>query len=618
MEETSNEVTITASGSKFKEPIRNQDAYDEVGLHLIGHQTVSNDNMGTFQQPVIRPADDLRGSKHDLKRGSCKEKLAIPVTLFILGILFLTVFLTLSLYRQQFKVKLADGLVETEVACGTVQGFLEDGAYAFRGIPYAVPPTGNLRWKKTVPLDKMEDCWQGTFHAHVNGPLCYQQLNKDVDKLMSEDCLYLDVFTPDVTYRTPMPVVVYFASNSIVGEDSSSVRLRPTALLAKQQQMVFVTVNYRLHAFGSMALSVLNDESDEASGNYGLYDMIAALKWIQMNIDSFGGSPTTISLLGCGSSATAIFGLVVSPMSKGLFNQAWMIGGSADFVNRTLQQVQNENKSFLRKLECRDRHCLLHKEAHDILQAAASGNFNITKNNYTDLPLSTEIQYPMFVIDGNLIPDLPSKLLRQGKFNDVSMIIGAPSYQLEALSRINMMPWSEAVQHVTRSLQNFSEELTNEASERYFLNDEESNPLQIARMISEVRTLCPLFQLARRARKRFKNIVQAYTTSHLPTYRTFNGPAYLLDIAAIFNQMPILLGKTSPEDIEFSNSLQNLFFKFVRTTRFGSSHRKNEHAHVHTYLDIAGQRIVPSYKSHHPHCDLWLRNGFYPQFGRQN
>lgn len=136
--------------------------------------------------------------------------------------------------------------IEAVTSCGPVQGILEDGAYAFRGIPYATPPISNRRWQPAESLIRIEHCWNGTYLAHNASESCWQrEISGRMDGV--EDCLYLDVFTPIVGYDSPLPVVVMIGAETLTG--GSPGVMQPSAKLARVRDIVFVRPNFRYIIF---------------------------------------------------------------------------------------------------------------------------------------------------------------------------------------------------------------------------------------------------------------------------------------------------------------------------------------------------------------------------------
>ena len=184
--------------------------------------------------------------------------------------------------------------------CGPVTGLFKDGAYSFHGIRYALPPVGNLRWKPPKPLSKEAgSCWNETFNAQTYGNTCFQRSVYNASSYDgSEDCLFLNVFTPTIVPGTKKPVMVWIHGGSLEVLNGNWPLYSPDERLASDTDTVYVSFNYRLQAFGFMALKLLADDSPTgASGNYGFMDMILALQWVQTNIANFGGDPHQVGSL---------------------------------------------------------------------------------------------------------------------------------------------------------------------------------------------------------------------------------------------------------------------------------------------------------------------------------
>lgn len=217
--------------------------------------------------------------------------------------------------------------IRAVTSCGPVEGVVEDSSYAFRGIPYAVPPKDDRRFKAAEPIERLEDCWNGTLKAYSPSPVCWQIFaNGTLDG--SEDCLSLDVITPYVRYENPLPVIVLIGANSLIGDSPN--KLRPSARIAHQRDVVFVRPNFRLGVLGFLALEELSKSvRPPTSGNYALTDILVALRWIQLNIHHFGGNPKSVTILGHRAGATIVSALITSPKAKDLFARAWVTSGSA-------------------------------------------------------------------------------------------------------------------------------------------------------------------------------------------------------------------------------------------------------------------------------------------------
>lgn len=187
---------------------------------------------------------------------------------------------------------------------------VEDGAYVFRGIPYAVPPVGERRWKPAEPLERLENCWDGILNAHNATSVCWQ-IYPTGKMDGTEDCLKLDIFTPQVHYLNPLPVVVLISAESLSGGSPGTLHIN--ASLARAKDVVFVRLNFRLGVLGFLAAEAIKkDIHPPTSGNYGLSDIVVALKWIKRNIENFGGDKKLVTLLGHRAGGTLVTALTAS------------------------------------------------------------------------------------------------------------------------------------------------------------------------------------------------------------------------------------------------------------------------------------------------------------------
>ena len=199
---------------------------------------------------------------------------------------------------------------------------------AFLGIPYAAPPVGNLRWRPPQPPAS----WQGVRQATKYGPACPQLPSPWLPEMLGrkqmstdEACLYLNVWTPNLERRAKLPVMVWVHGGGNIEGSQEWPPLGPT--LAKHG-VVVVTINYRLGILGYLSHPALTAESSHhASGNYGLLDQMAALRWVQQNIEQFGGDPQRVTVFGASSGSLDICDLMASPLANGLFQRAIMQSG---------------------------------------------------------------------------------------------------------------------------------------------------------------------------------------------------------------------------------------------------------------------------------------------------
>lgn len=228
-------------------------------------------------------------------------------------------------------------------ASGPVKGLRgEDGSAWFRAIPFAAPPVGALRWRAPQPVANWTHVRDGTRAAPACPQPDYGWNKGDVEHGISEDCLYLEVRTAKLRPEKPQPVMVWVhGGNATAGRGSWA-----TNGTLHRQGVVLVSVQYRLGALGWLAHPALSAEQDGSSGNYGLMDVEAALRWVKANIARFGGDPDNVTLFGGSAGAQIVHLAMLAPGAKGLFHKAILQSGSSNFhyPTRTLPEGERQGQ----------------------------------------------------------------------------------------------------------------------------------------------------------------------------------------------------------------------------------------------------------------------------------
>jgi len=214
------------------------------------------------------------------------------------------------------------------VDTGELQGVLADGVVSFKGIPFAAPPVGDLRWRPPQPAAK----WTGVRQAAEFGADCMQGRFGPAVRAPSEDCLYLNVWRPADPAVGNLPVMVWIYGGGFTGGSSSSPNTSGVGFA--KHGVVLVAMNYRVGRFGFFAHPALSRERpDDMKGNYAYMDQIAALQWVQRNIVAFGGNPNNVTIFGFSAGGVSVHSLLASPLARGLFHKAIVeSGGSRDSV----------------------------------------------------------------------------------------------------------------------------------------------------------------------------------------------------------------------------------------------------------------------------------------------
>jgi para-nitrobenzyl esterase len=325
----------------------------------------------------------------------------------------------------------ADLIVDTDK--GQVEGRLSlfTGTPLFLGIPYAAPPVGALRWKPPAPVK----AWNGVRDAFEFGQRCPQVDDSVWSKPSpySEDCLYLNVWTPRSGSNHPVMFYIH-GGGFLVGaaRDMGVGPLLNGAHLAANHNVVVVTIDYRLGALGFLTHPSLAAESPQGiSGNYGLLDMIAALKWVQANIANFGGDPKKVMIFGHSAGGTATCALLVSPLAKGLFSSAAIQSGWCGAA--TMDDRLDAGRKVAERLHCPGADaataaCLRSLKPDDLLKEV--GAFN--RNYYIFAPWKTSHNLTAGpTVDNHVLPEAPLAMLRKGSHNHVPLIIGSTEDEFE-------------------------------------------------------------------------------------------------------------------------------------------------------------------------------------------
>ncbi len=307
----------------------------------------------------------------------------------------------------------------------SAQGVLEglgmqaSGVREFRGVPFAQSPVGALRWAAPQPAAH----WQGVRAARQFGPRCMQQpVFGDMvfrSNGVSEDCLYLNIWTVAKSGRERLPVLVYFYGGGFIAGDSSELRYDGESLASAG--LVVITVNYRLGVFGFLAHPELSKESPRhASGNYGLLDQRAALEWVHENVAAFGGDPRRVSIAGESAGSWSVSAQMVSPLSKGLISGA--IGESGSLLGTlsadTREQAESRGVRFARANGAQSIAGLRAIPADKLLELAG--------NPFKSDGKSEHLRFGA-TIDGWFFPRQPAQLYAAGAQAHVPLLAGVNS-----------------------------------------------------------------------------------------------------------------------------------------------------------------------------------------------
>lgn len=327
------------------------------------------------------------------------------------------IFITIAFIINACSTPLPPDQVKTEY--GIVQGTLEDGLKVFKGIPFAAPPVGDLRWKSPQLPQK----WEGVKVTTEFKPAAYQGGNPPSGK--SEDCLYLNVWTPAKSADKKIPVLVWIYGGGF-SFGSTAEPVYTGEKLAKKG-VVFVSIAYRVGQLGFLAHPELSAENPKnVSGNYGILDMIAGLEWVKKNIAAFGGDPNKVTIFGESAGGIAVSMLCASPLAKGLFHGAIsQSGGSFGPPRPTTFPGEN-----MKRLAEAEKDGLSYAEKAGVTTLAELRAIPVDS-----LPMGFGMGSGWPIIDGFVIPDDQYKLYEAGKFNDTPILVGYNSDEGASFTR---------------------------------------------------------------------------------------------------------------------------------------------------------------------------------------
>ncbi|HBF06108.1 MAG TPA: carboxylesterase [Prevotella sp.] len=336
-------------------------------------------------------------------------------------------------------------MAQTQVK--TVEGILEgkdlSGIHVFKGVPFAAPPVGNLRWKAPQPAAH----WEGVRMAKEYGPNPMQEnLFGDMNfgtKKNSEDCLYLNIWTPAKTMKEKLPVLIYFNGGGLMAGSGSEPRYAGDAMARKG--IISITANYREGIFGFFAHPQLSKETSyKGSGNYGFMDQVAAIQWVKNNIEAFGGDPDRITIVGESAGSMSVSALMASPLCQGLFAQAMGSSGSVMGFKKiaTLKEAEKNGMELAQQI-AKGLAQQGDKNASDKTSSDKKATKKIAKLGIKDLralpaeelmKLASVKSVPTYNIDGYFLTEQPVETFAKGNQTKVPLLIGGNNQE--------MTPWA--------------------------------------------------------------------------------------------------------------------------------------------------------------------------------
>jgi len=491
----------------------------------------------------------------------------------------------------------ADGGVEV-VLTGTEHPFvaLDDGVIegrwfvgglrAFLGVPFAKPPLGELRWK----APEKNQPWSGTRDAGKFGPRCPQPPSSDPLNVESEDCLYLNVWTP--TDAKKLPVMVWIHGGGNVNGSGSEWVYDGQQLASRG--VVLVSINYRLGVFGFFGHEGLSDGGASAgnagnAGNQGLWDQQRALRWVHDNIAKLGGDPDNVTIFGESAGSVDVCMHMASPASRGLFHRAISQSGGCTTVRGTLTSAQRTAARFATQLGCADADplaCLRQKSIVELVDSASafSGSFNV-------------------IVDGSFMPEQPRALFDRGEVAKVPYMLGSTTdegsyWTLDATGITNDEQYLEALK------QRFSEPVQPIADlypVSQFAEAKDPYKAAITRIWGDARLVCPTVDVARRA-----------LALDLPVY-LYNWDIPVDDVIGVAHasELVFVFGTNqffTPETLPVSEQMQSYWTNFSKTGDPNGADLlewpkspANGNLRINFNLEST---IIPDFRARE--CDFWI------------
>lgn len=450
------------------------------------------------------------------------------------------------------------------VAEGLVRGVHEGKTWVFRGVPYAAPPTGDRRWK----APEAPACIEGVLDAASFGPVCPQIDTKAMAPVGSEDCLTLNIWTPDDVFgapqAAPVPVLFFIHGGANIQGSASEPLLGGKPIydgkrLSEATHSMVVTIQYRLGPLGFLALPELSAEApSKASGNYGLLDQIAALTWVRDNIGALGGDAGRVMLFGESAGALDTCALLASPAAKGLFSAALMQSGgciASPIAAAEAAMSARVNSESTCGGEADRLACLRAKTAAEILQeipgSSGIGGVNVGSDPASYAP----------IVDGAVLPAAPLDAIEAGTHNHVPFGIGTNAEELAKMLAVQVSTEAEYTMVITASFGPIAQDVL----AAYPAGDYATPQEALVAVYSDLRFTCPARKIARSMANSQTEPVWRYFFTRRPKTIMGSAPAsHAIELPYVFGTLSDITGfSPDPADLELSGSMMGYWGNFA-------------------------------------------------------
>lgn len=446
------------------------------------------------------------------------------------------------------------------VETGLVRGVLDGTVWSYKNIPFAAAPVGELRWKEPEPAP----CWEGVREANAFGNVCPQLDAKTKAFKGDEDCLSLNIWTTydPLSDSAAMPVLFFIHGGGNI-QGSSAEELPGGApiyngrALANAGKAVVVSINYRLGPLGFLALPELSAESaQKVSGNYGIFDQIAALAWVQRNIMAFGGDPKRVMVFGESAGALDTLTLLASPLAKGLFHAA--ISESGGLPATTLAAAESALSARVDSTSCANAAdrllCLRSKTAAELL-AELPGSIGIG-----GVAVGNDPSKYGPVVDGKLLGKSWVETVKAGEHNRVPFIIGTNADELAQMMSVKVTTEAEYQMVVQQSFGVSAPSVL----AAYPVADYPTPQDALVALYSDMRFTCPAREIARALAAAQQEPVRRYFfTRRAKTLIGENPAAHAVELLYVWNTLTDIIGYNPvAEDLALSNTMMEYWQRF--------------------------------------------------------
>ncbi|MFA6451772.1 MAG: carboxylesterase/lipase family protein [bacterium] len=445
------------------------------------------------------------------------------------------------------------------------------GLCVYKGIPFAAPPVGALRF---APPEESA-AWEGPLDATKFGNECVQfplGVMATAEPIGNEDCLYLNVWQPVTAAKQKKPVMVFIHGGGFV-MGSGSQPWYEGSNLASFGDVIVVTINYRLGPFGFMAHPSFRDAEGHA-GNYGFYDQLTALKWVKKNIGNFGGDAGNITIFGESAGGMSVKLHLISPLSKGLFKKAIIESGPAFLMNTTLENAQEKGLKQAAALGCDNpdsaADCLRALDAKQIMRVLkpvmgfAAGDKKDTQD-FSSNP----------IVDGYGVPDNPIDAIRKGAYDkSVKIMAGSNQNEFAIFTMMKKIETKEDLsENIRKDMENYKRyfgdrELPADFMSLYPVSDYPSPKQCYNAILTDVVFTCPTKVMANAMADTGAETYVYYFTKHLMDKGITRdwGAFHSAELFFIFGNLAFMgINAKTPENVEMSKTMMTLWTSFART-----------------------------------------------------